>query len=130
MKYILDTHIFIWSLVKPDKLSPNVKKIISTSPFIYVSTVALWEISVKYGLGKLQLEGITPEELWLQANAIGYKSLTFSPEEALSFHHLENLHKDAFDRMIIWQAVKNNMVLISMDDSMKLYLKYGLQLMR
>ncbi len=128
MKYLLDTHIFIWSMLMPGKLSTNVKEILENSPHVFVSTIALWELSIKFGLGKLQLEKTTPEDLWSRASGLGFKPLVFSPEEALSFHHLDKLHKDAFDRMLVWQAVKNNLILISMDERMKLYSKNGLQL--
>lgn len=128
MKYLIDTHIFIWSMLQPDKLSVNTRKILEKSPHVFVSTIVLWELSVKFGLGKLLLKGTTPEDLWARASSVGYKSLLFSPEEAVSFHHLEKFHKDAFDRMLVWQALKNNMILISMDERMKLYCKNGLQL--
>jgi PIN domain nuclease of toxin-antitoxin system len=128
MKYLLDTHIFLWSMLKTGKLSSNVKQILESSPNVFISTITLWELSVKFGLGKLHLDGTTPEDLWSRSSSIGYKPLVFSPEEAVSFYHLVKLHKDAFDRMLVWQAIKNNLILISMDEKMKLYSKNGLQL--
>ena len=52
MNYILDTHALIWALTDTAKLSSRVKKIIAEddASLIYVSTISLWEISIKYGL--------------------------------------------------------------------------------
>ncbi len=128
MKYLLDTHVFIWSMISKRNLSNKVKTILNNEPLIYVSTVALWEISVKFNLGKLELEGGTPEDLHDTAAKQGFKFLPMTEREAAGFYKLERLHKDAFDRMIIWQAIKNNMVLLSKDSKMIEYKKAGLEL--
>ena len=93
-----------------------------------MSTISLWEISIKYALGKLQLEGFSPEDIWKEAEKVGYKLLPFSANEAIGFYKLERLHKDVFDRMLIWQAIKNNMILVSKDSKMQQYEKFGLDL--
>jgi len=48
--------------------------------------------------------------------------------KATGFYKLESLHKDVFDRMIIWQAIKNSMILVSKDSKIQQYKKFGLDL--
>ena len=117
MKYLLDTHTFLWFLFDDNKLSEKVKKIIAnTSNRIYVSSISYFEISLKYSTGKLVLGGILPEQLTNAAKLAGIVTLKLSEDEASSFYKLPKLkHKDPFDRMIIWQTITNNMSLISKD---------------
>ncbi len=49
-------------------------------------------------------------------------------EELVSSYHLPKEHKDPFDRIMIWQAIKNNMVFLSVDSKMEKYAEYGLKL--
>jgi PIN domain nuclease of toxin-antitoxin system len=128
MKYLLDTHTFIWSLVDETKLTNKTRVLLSTAPQVYVSIVSLWEISIKFGIGKLELEGSNPEDIWKKGEQIGFRLLPLAPMDVLGFHKLERLHKDAFDRMIIWQAIKNSMTLVSKDTMMSQYEKFGLDL--
>jgi PIN domain nuclease of toxin-antitoxin system len=127
MKYLIDSHVLLWSLGAPGKLSIKSRELLIQS-HIYVSTVSWWEISIKYSLGKLVLENGKPENLWKAALALNYRLLPVSGEEATSFYKLELLHKDPFDRMIVWQAIKNNSPLVSKDARLASYEKSGLQL--
>jgi PIN domain nuclease of toxin-antitoxin system len=128
MRYLLDTHVFVWSLMDTAKLSDKVKKILLSENSLFVSSISLWEISIKYNLGKLKLNGLTPEELYKEAVGWGFVFIPFSNKEAISFHRLQRLHKDPFDRMIIWQSISNGMTLLSKDSSMIGYEKFGLDL--
>ncbi|MEW6380193.1 MAG: type II toxin-antitoxin system VapC family toxin [bacterium] len=131
MKYLLDTHSFLWVLFDDDKLSEKVKKIVrEPENEIYLSVITYWEISLKYSIGKLELEGISPDELPIKAQEIGIETLGISAEETSSFYQLPKIkHKDPFDRLIIWQAIKRNIVLISKDEEMNNYKKFGLHLL-
>lgn len=128
MKFLLDTHVFAWSLMNPAKLSEKVKKILVNESSLYISVVSLWEISIKFNLGKLELDGLTPEELFSVGEKWGLKLLPISGKEAISFYKLERLHKDPFDRMLIWQSISNGMTLLSKDNRMIAYEKFGLNL--
>ena len=79
MKYLIDTHIFLWSLFSPEKISRHVAKIIVKSGNrIFVSTISFWEISLKFSLNKLELEGITPDELPEFASKMSFELLSLS----------------------------------------------------
>lgn len=130
MKYLLDTHIFIWSAMSDHKLSRQVKDILEGTSEINVSLVTLWEISLKFGLGKLELQGSNPEKFWQDSRKMDYKLLALKFEEAVSFHHLPREHNDPFDRMLVWQAIRNDMTFISNDTKLDAYQKFGLKIIR
>jgi PIN domain nuclease of toxin-antitoxin system len=127
--YLLDTHTFLWSIFESNRLSLQVHSILSNyDNTIYVSSVTFWEISLKFALGKLELEPYTPEELITAANKLGFKTLCLEAEEAANFYHLPKmLHKDPFDRMLIWQAISKDLILLSKDEQFGQYSEYGLK---
>lgn len=129
MNLLLDTHGFLWALFSPEKLSRKAtREITSSENDVAVSVVTFWEISLKYGLGKLEMTGVLPEELPDFARQMNLTILGITPDEASSFHNLPRLlHKDPFDRIIIWQAIQRKIILISKDRDFKAYHKFGLR---
>ncbi len=129
MRYILDTHSFLWALFSPEKLSTWARKEIrDRENEVALSVVTFWEISLKYALGKLELANTEPEELPEAAKEMGLDILLLRPVEAASFHKLPGIaHKDPFDRLIIWQAIQHKMTLISRDRQFKVYGQFGLK---
>lgn len=129
MNYLLDTHTLIWSILDPDKLSPKARELIEDHKnLVLVSSVNFWEISLKYGLGKLELEGVLPNEIPDLAVETGFELIPLSPEETASYHNLKgDWHRDPFDRMLIWQAIQRDLILISKDEMMKNYRNDGLK---
>jgi len=130
MRYLLDSHVFLWTLFAPEKLSKNAKEtIIDIESEVAVSVVTFWEISLKYALGKLDLINITPDALPPAAEEAGIDILPMTLQDAAGFFHLPKLaHRDPFDRMIIWQAIQQRMTLVSKDRSFKDYKKHGLKI--
>ena len=128
MIYLLDTHTLLWTLFEDEKLSAKAREAISNADNdIYVSVISYWEISLKYALGKLELEGITPDELPEKAKEIDIETMELSEEDVITFYKLPGLkHKDPFDRLIIWQAIRRDLPLISKDKIMEDYQKFGL----
>ena len=129
MRFLLDTHSFLWAVFEPEKLSRAARKMIEDpANDVLVSVITFWEISLKYNLGKIALEGVGPEELPRIAEEMALEILSVSPNEAATFHRLPRLaHRDPFDRLIIWQAIQHKMGLISKDRSFRGYQKYGLK---
>ena len=129
MKYILDTHTFLWSLFDPKKLSKPVVQVISSQENdVAVSVVSFWEISLKYAIGKLELYGIEPDELPDCAEQTDLFILPLDPTEAASFYKLpRDKHKNPFDRLIIWQAIQRKIILLSRDQSFQNYREFGLK---
>jgi len=131
MKLLLDSHTFLWVLMSPEKLGKKALSAVSDSGNeALVSAVTFWELSMKHSLGKLLLKGISPEELPFVAEDAGFTLLPLDPSHAAEYHRLPKLgHKDPFDRMLVWQAIRFGATLISKDPEIKAYTEHGLKLM-
>lgn len=118
MKVLLDTHIVLWSLAVPERLSTAARNTIESAEEIYVSSVSIWEISIKSGLGKLDVD---VDELlgWLVSLKIVSLPVTWSHARAL--RDLPLHHRDPFDRMLIAQAVTEPLHLLTADVQLKPY---------
>ena len=130
MAYLIDTHILLWSLFEPDKLKPTTKTtLLDQSKQILVSTVSFWEISLKYSLGKLEFTGdVVPEDLIDSCIKSGYDILELDPRTVLTYYRLPKTdHKDPFDRLLIWQAIQNDHIIVSQDRLFKRYHPHGLR---
>jgi PIN domain nuclease of toxin-antitoxin system len=131
MNYFLDTHTLIWSLTENKKLSDVVKDTLENiENEIYVSAISFWEISLKYSLGKITLQGFAPEELLKLTIQMGFKLISISPDDCVDFYKMGNLiHRDPFDRMLIWQALKHDFIFITKDNTIKQYCLIGLKIL-
>lgn len=128
MSYLLDTHVLVWVLVSPRRLSERVNKILSDpKEEAFVSIVSVWEVSLKYGLGKMKLKGKEPSEIPNAVFEMGFKFLNLDAETAATFYKLPRYNKDPFDRMLAWQAISKNLVLLSKDRGFDDYQKQGLK---
>jgi PIN domain nuclease of toxin-antitoxin system len=130
MKFLLDTHVFLWSFSNTSELSKKVIKFLKDpGNEIFISSVTLWEIAIKTRIGKLAIEGTTIDQLPAIIARLRYSQITLSPEDALSYVHLaEATHKDPFDRMLIWQSINRNLTMISKDAEFPKFVPYGLRL--
>ena len=128
MNYLVDTHILLWSFLAANRLSEKTKTILlDENNMIYYSPVSLWEISIKYGLKKLNLNGGTPDDFYKEINNSFYLCKRLDDVGLITSYKLPMYHKDPFDRFLIWEAIRNDFVLISVDDNMVLYKKEGLK---
>lgn len=132
MKYLLDTHTFIWSVMDSKKLSENTKNIIEDSENeIFVSGISFWELAIKTQLGKMKFENFNILHLPNIATQYGFSVFTPTAYDYVTFSELpivEN-HKDPFDRMLIHTALRNNLILLSKDSCFDKYIDFGLQLL-
>lgn len=127
--YLLDTHILLWSRLDPAKLAKNQKMILEASDARKViSSISIWEISLKFSLGKLELGGHTPEEFLNSAIQLGFEVISPETTTFASYHNLPQIegHKDPFDRMLIWQSIQGGMTLLSSDPKLSEYKPAGL----
>jgi len=133
MNYLVDTHYLIWSLLDPEKMAMSHRAVLvdATSPK-FVSKISYWEIALKFGLGKLQLKGISPEKLLKVATEAGYEILDITEDDFATSYQLptSKVHRDPFDRLLVWQCIRNDLVLVSDDKRLKEYVKHGLKLVK
>lgn len=87
--------------------------------------------SIKYQLGKLELYGVTPDEIPSIAMRMDIATLDIDSPTMASFYKLPKVvkHKDPFDRLLIWQCIQQNYVLISQDAKFEEYKEFGLQML-
>ena len=117
MRVLLDTHLLLWALGSPLKLSADTRKLVDTSE-VFVSAASIWEISIKAGLGKLKAD--VAEVLAAIAPA-GLGLLPITAEHAARVARLPTHHKDPFDRILIAQALTEPMILLTNDKALKPY---------
>ncbi len=118
MKLLLDTHVLIWLDADPDRVNPKTKALLSDSAnTLYVSAASAWEISAKRRKGSL------PQHLSAQAFLEAYEAIelpvTIADGELAG--ELELAHSDPFDRMILAQAQRHGMSLVTSDGVMRAY---------
>jgi PIN domain nuclease of toxin-antitoxin system len=117
MRVLLDTHLLLWALSSPMKLSKETRRLIDTSG-IYVSAASIWEISIKASLGKLRAD---PTEVLNALEPAGLSMLPILGEHAARVAQLPPRHKDPFDRILIAQAMTEPMILLTKDEALSGY---------
>lgn len=129
MILLVDTHVFLWTIFSPKKISRKVKDLLlDPENTKMVSTVTFWEISLKYQLGKLDLKDTFPDQLPEVAKKSGFEILNLDADTAVSFYKLPKLkNKDPFDRMLAWQVISQDYSLLTKDSDFTSYKKYGLK---
>jgi len=129
--YLLDTHVVLNAILAPEKLSPTHKNLLTNeASTFYFSNISIWEIALKYNIGKLNLQNHNPELFFSLCLQSGFKLAETSAEVMASFYQmpLSENHKDPFDRMLIWQCIQSKKILLSEDGKFDQYRKLGLQL--
>lgn len=117
MILLLDTHVLLWWYDNPDKISKEVYRLIENRRNnVYLSAVVIWEIMVKSELGKLNV----PDGLIEKAKAEFIElPISISHTEVLPI--LEKIHSDPFDRILISQAIYENLLLATRDEKILQY---------
>ena len=116
MDLLLDSHSFIWWREEPGKLSKNAYAEISNSANnIFLSVASIWEIQIKiinkkFAFSEKLVDVIIDEQI-----NNGFQLLPVNLPHALYLENLPFHHKDPFDRLLISQAIVENMTLVSAD---------------
>ena len=130
MKILLDTHYLLWVFIDTSKISQSVyHKLLADENEVFYSQASLWEISIKFNMGKLSLKGMKPEEFYEEVANSFLKCRAFSNDELITFYKLPIEHKDPFDRIMIWQSIKSDYYFLSVDRQITKYERYGLKIL-
>lgn len=124
MKYLLDTHVWLFAIDDPKLLSSKVRRILEDERNeFHLSIASVWEIAIKIAGNKLAL-GIT-EDLDVFVTRVnkssGIKFLPISVKEACAVCELPWHHRDPFDRILVAQAEANGLTILSKDPNLKNY---------
>lgn len=121
MAYLLDTHTFLWFVAGDSQLPISInKKLSDINQSCFLSIASLWEIAIKKQIGKLDLK-IGFEELFRFAERNQIEIVSINETHLTTLLNLEFINNDPFDRIIVPQAISENLTLISRDKKLKNY---------
>jgi PIN domain nuclease of toxin-antitoxin system len=123
MKYLLDTHAFIWIVTgETANFSKKLMDIIeNTNNSLFLSAASIWEMMIKCSINRLSIP--KPEKIFLeeQMRVSNIIELPINMEHSFEIIHLPQIHKDPFDRILISQAKVEEMKIITKDSKIPLY---------
>jgi PIN domain nuclease of toxin-antitoxin system len=121
MRLLLDTHTFLWFIESNPRLSAPAQSLLESDAELLLSVASLWEMAIKISIGKLTLaqpyEIFIPQQLDFNTIAIlpvGLRHLNIV--STLPFHH-----RDPFDRLLIAQAMVEELPVVSADEAFDAY---------
>ncbi|MBD5548601.1 MAG: type II toxin-antitoxin system VapC family toxin [Lachnospiraceae bacterium] len=119
--YLLDTNALLYFLYDSEKLSKKASDIIyHNNAKISVSIVSMWEIAIKSSIGKLEIKS-SISKIAETCEKEQFEILSIKPFHLDEIGRLPAIHGDPFDRLIISQAISENLVLITKDGTIPLY---------
>jgi PIN domain nuclease of toxin-antitoxin system len=120
MEVLIDTQSFIWFFEDNPRLPDSIRLFMERQSGLVVSIASFWEITIKTSLGKLTVpESIS--NLMDKTLSKGFKILPIERDHLMVLSTLDFIHRDPFDRIIIAQAIAENMPLVSSDNIFKQY---------
>jgi PIN domain nuclease of toxin-antitoxin system len=122
MRFLLDTHVWLWMWAEPERLRNEARTIVEDpASELNVSAVSAWEIATKHAAGRLRLPTAAHEWLTDPRHRRDVRELPITFEHAIRAGTLPRLHRDPFDRMLVAQAQIDSLVLISADPNIVAY---------
>jgi PIN domain nuclease of toxin-antitoxin system len=119
MKYLADTHLLLWAA--DGKLKGESEKIITDETNeIFFSSACIWEIAIKHSLGRSDFE-YDPAYMLNGLLSADYQELPVISKHVLTLRLLLDIHKDPFDRIMIAQAIAENLIFITNDKTLAAY---------
>jgi len=118
VRLLLDSHVLLWALNDPGRLPPRVSVLlVDPALAVFVSVASLWELRIKAASGKLDLPPNLPDLI----RASGFDLLPIELRHIDRLGGLASHHRDPFDRMLIAQALADDLTLVSADRMVTLY---------
>ena len=119
MRLLLDTNVLLWTLAGDPRVEHLQARIVDDDNEVYVSAASFWEVAIKAGIGKLDVDVAQLREA---ARDSGYLELPVLGAHTEHLAGLPAIHKDPFDRMLVAQANAEPMRLLT---SVQLLAQYG-----
>lgn len=121
MNLLLDTHVALWAITDNSKLSQKARDLIqSPKATIWISAASVWEIAIKYSLGRGDIP-VSSQDAVSYFRESGYRFLAVEAEHAMAVGGLAAHHQDPFDRILVAQALIEPMRLMTHDPIVALY---------
>ncbi|MGS0896444.1 type II toxin-antitoxin system VapC family toxin [Burkholderia stagnalis] len=118
MRLLFDTHIFLWIVANDPKLSARARRLIATADEVFVSSASIWEVAIKAGKGKLDVD---VDRLLDEIKENKYRELPVRAAHGAAVRHLPHYHLDPFDRLLVAQAWCEPMLLVTADGQLAQY---------
>ena len=120
-RYLVDTHLLVWAAVFPERL-PRLAVDVIDNPdnALFFSVASVWEMAIKLARPRDDLQLELPR--WHQGLLDNdYLELPVAATHALAVQHLPHLHGDPFDRLLLAQAMTENLMLLTADAQLAAY---------
>ena len=115
MRLLLDTHVALWAIADDPRLKePGRGLILDASNTVVVSAVSVWEIAIKRSLGRGDMP-VSAADALHYFKAAGYVMLEVTAEHAAQVEQLAPIHADPFDRLLVAQALREPLRLVTHD---------------
>jgi PIN domain nuclease of toxin-antitoxin system len=118
MRLLLDTHVYIWCVADNRKLSQRARTLILEATEVYISSVSIWEASIKVNRGKLDAN---INDLVKVISKSGFLELPLTVKHVIEVNKLPHLHRDPFDRVLVAQAISEPLKFLTADTKLKEY---------
>ena len=116
MKILLDTHIFLWALLSPERLNEETVDLLESSETEkYLSAASGWEIATKHARGHIRLPDLPGAFVTSNMAAAGIRELAIAVHDPFFAAELPRYHRDPIDRLLIAQARTHQMYIVTDD---------------
>ena len=121
MQLLLDTHAFIWAITADPRLGSHSRALITNkAASVQLSHVSLWEIAFKHALVRSDMPVSAAQAIgWAEAS--GFELLALAVEHILTLEQLPLHHRDPFDRLLVAQALEEELILVTADEVVASY---------
>lgn len=121
MRLLLDTHLLIWAASEPARLPAKARMLMKNETNqLFFSAASMWEIAIKASYKRPDFVVDIPE-LHSELLRNGYNELTVHTSHTFAVVHLPHLHKDPFDRLLLAQATREDLTLVTADEILASY---------
>ncbi|MBS0325219.1 MAG: type II toxin-antitoxin system VapC family toxin [Proteobacteria bacterium] len=118
MRLLLDTRVFLWSVMASGKLGKPARDLIEGADEVWISAASIWEIAFKLGIGRVDAD---IDEVAKSIGASGFRELPVSAAHAAAVSRLPAYHADPYDRLLIAQAMTEPLRLLTVDPALRRY---------
>ena len=122
MRLLVDTQCWLWLSLTPERLAPRARRLVEDrSTILYLSTASAWEITIKFGLGKLRLPEPPATFVPSRLSSLGTQALAIELTHVLRVAALPPHHRDPFDRLLVAQAQVEDLAILTSDPALRAY---------
>jgi PIN domain nuclease of toxin-antitoxin system len=121
VKLLLDTHAFLWMDARSARIPAAVAQAVKDpTNDVFLSVASLWELQIKVSIGKLHLDR-SLQEIVRDQRSVGLRILPIKLRHVYALDGLPGHHRDPFDRLLVAQAIRDGLTLVTADPQIARY---------